>query len=166
VASREDAIVVTTVVAVAPARAFAVFTEEIGAWWRSDLPRNRFAAGRRGRMCFEPGAGGRLLEESEEAPGEPFEVGRVRVWEPPARLVFGFRAAAFAPGEETEVEVRFEPVAGGTRVTLTHRGWDALAPDHPARHGLTGPAFTSMIGLWWADHLGSMRARAGAGGGA
>jgi hypothetical protein len=61
----------------------------------------------------------------------------------------------FAPHESTEVEVRFEPVPGGTR----HRGWDAMPPGHPARHGLFGPAFTSMMGLWWADRLEALRAR-------
>ena len=82
------------------------------------------------------------------------------VWEPPARLVFEFRARAFAPGEITEVEVSFEAVAAGTRVVVEHRGWERLAPDHPVRHGLTGPAFTSMMGLWWADLLTAVRDRA------
>ena len=57
------------------------------------------------------------------------------------------------PRRATEVEVRFEAAPAGTRVTVHHRGWDALATNHPARHGVTGNAFTSMIGLRWADAL-------------
>jgi len=63
---------------------------------------------------------------------------RVRVWEPGARLVFAFRAHNFVPGQVTEVEIRFEPELDGTRVTLEHRGWSQIAPEHPARHGLQG----------------------------
>ncbi len=37
--SDDDRVVVTTLVAVDPATAFAVFTEEVDAWWRHG-PRN------------------------------------------------------------------------------------------------------------------------------
>jgi hypothetical protein len=47
-------------------------------------------------------------------------------------------------------------------VVIEHRGWDALPPDHPARHGLEGPAFSAMMGVWWGDQLVSLRSRAGA----
>ena len=63
-----------------------------------------------------------------------------------------------APHEVTHVDVRFEAVSSGTRVTLEHRGWDALPLDHPARHGFSGSAFTSIIGLRWADLLTAFRA--------
>jgi hypothetical protein len=77
----------------------------------------------------------------------------------PRRLVFAWRPAGFAPHEPTEVEVRFEPAERGTRVTVEHRGWDALPAVHPSRHRYTGGAFTSMIGLRWADLLTAMRSR-------
>jgi uncharacterized protein YndB with AHSA1/START domain len=141
---------VSTVVGVDPATAFAVFTENIAAWWKPKV-KHLFQASRTGAMKFERGPGGRLLEEYADAP--PFEVGRVLTWTPGERLVFEWRQAGFAPHEVTQVDVRFEAVGGGTRVTLEHRGWDALPPDHPARHGFTGSAFTSMIGLRWADLL-------------
>ena len=105
--STTDCVVVHTVVALAPDRAFDVFTAEIGAWWGSEKPKNRFRPERHGTLRFEPGPGGRLLEEYGD--GEPFEVGRVSVWQPGERLVFGWRQADFAPGEQTEVEIRFEP---------------------------------------------------------
>jgi hypothetical protein len=61
------------------------------------------------------------------------------------------------------VEIRFEATESGTRVTLEHRGWDALRGDHPVRHGLEGPAFTAMIGMHWGDLVTGFRFRASAG---
>jgi hypothetical protein len=151
-----DGVRVTTRIEVDPAKAFDVFTREIGSWWRRDL-RYRFGAAPLGRLRFEPGVGGRLLEVEDEGSGAGFEVGRVLVWEPGARLAFEFRARDFAPGERTEVDVRFEAEGTGTRLTLEHRGWDGLRPGHPARRGYTGQAFADMIGLWWADLLVALR---------
>jgi uncharacterized protein YndB with AHSA1/START domain len=84
-------------------------------------------------------------------------VGRVKVWEPPQRLVLTWRALNFAPDEHTEVEVRFEPSGTGTQVTVQHRGWASLRPDHPARHGLEGAALSRMVGLWWGDLMSALR---------
>ena len=84
----------------------------------------------------------------------------MRAWEPPARLVFSWRLATFAPGQETEVEVRFEPAPAGTRVTVIHRGWDGLPAGHPARHGQVGQAFVLFKGQWWADLLAAARRHA------
>jgi uncharacterized protein YndB with AHSA1/START domain len=88
---------------------------------------------------------------------QKFEIGRVRVWEPGRRLVLEWRLRNFKPGEVTEVEVRFEPSGEGTRVTLEHRGWEAIREDHPARHGLRERAFGAMIGQHWAGLLGVYR---------
>jgi hypothetical protein len=73
--------------------------------------------------------------------------------EPPSRLVFECQARPFEPDERTQVEVRFEGVDDGTRVTVMHRGWDRFPPDHPVRHGHTGLAFTNLMGVWWAEQL-------------
>jgi uncharacterized protein YndB with AHSA1/START domain len=148
---------VTTVIAVDPATAFAVFTEEIGAWWRPKV-RDLFREGRTGVMKFEPGPNGRLVEVYADAPEDLFEVGRVLTWIPGERLVFEWRQRGFRPRDMTHVEVRFEAVEQGTRVTLEHRGWDSFPPEHPARHGWTGEAFVSMIGLRWGDQLTSLAA--------
>lgn len=159
-----DAVRVTTLVEVDPEAAFAVFTEEVDAWWR-DGPRFRWHPERKGRLVIEPGPGGRFVEVYPDAAEEPFEVGRVRVWDPPRRLVFSFRARSFAPGESTEVEVRFEPEGEATRVSVEHRGWAALRGDHPARHGMDASAFGNMMGVWWADLLTAARRHAAEGAG-
>ena len=102
----------------APAtRVFTAFTAEIGQWWR---PHGLFELNGRadGRLAMEAWAGGRVTETYPD--GEEFEVGRVRVWEPPERLVLSWRAASFPPDRETQVHVRFEAVAGGTRVVASY----------------------------------------------
>jgi uncharacterized protein YndB with AHSA1/START domain len=147
---------VSVAVAVEPSLAFEIFTEEIDRWWRRG-PKFRHGS-RGGFLRIEPEVGGRLFE-SIDGEGGPhvFEVGRVRVWEPPRRLGFSWRNANFAAHELTEVEVEFAPAASGTLITVTHRGLSSLRADHPARHGLQGAAFTRMFGLWWGEQMTSLR---------
>ena len=156
---RGDRASVSVGLAVAPAEAFRLFTEEIDAWWRRGR-RFRNAPGDSGIVCIEPGVGGRMFESfSGEAGEQVVEMGRVRIWQPPQRLVFEWRAVNFAPHEHTEVEVLFEPTSRGTLVTVVHRGWSALRADHPVRHGLDVPAFIRMMGMWWGDLMTSLRLR-------
>jgi uncharacterized protein YndB with AHSA1/START domain len=140
-------------VAVPPDHAFDVFTREIDLWWRKG-PKFRIAGRQPGQLSFEPGVGGRLFETVGP---QAYEVGRVTAWEPGARLEFEWRGVNFKPGEKTIVEVRFAPLRAGTMVTVEHRGWSALPPDHPARHGLEGADFSRMIGLWWGELMTALR---------
>ncbi|MBK7261477.1 MAG: SRPBCC domain-containing protein [Rubrivivax sp.] len=155
-----DQATVSVGLAVPPAEAFRVFTEEIDLWWRRGR-RFRNAPGEAGIVCIEPGVGGRMFESFATDIGERcVETGRVLAWEPAQRLVFEWRAINFAPHERTEVEVRFEPTSrGGTRVTVVHRGWSALRADHPVRHGQDVGAFIRTMGLWWGDLMTSLRLR-------
>jgi len=156
-----DSAIVSVFVAVVPDVAFEVFTREIDQWWRQG-PRYRIAGRKRGILYFEPGVGGRLFESFESASGSrTFEVGRVTAWDPPSRLALEWRGVNFKPHEKTFVEVRFAPQREGTLVTVQHRGWSALPDDHPARHGLVGPEFSRMIGMWWGDLMTSLREHAG-----
>jgi hypothetical protein len=50
-----------------------------------------------------------------------------------------------------------EQSASGTLVTVTHSGWSAIRPDHPARHGEVADAFLRGTGLWSADPMTSLR---------
>lgn len=137
-----------------PERAFEAFTREIGAWWRPN-PLFAFTPREAGVLAFEPGEGGRLIET--RAGGKVFEIGKVRAWEPPARLVFGWRQASFAPDQDTEVEVRFEPVGDETRITVEHTGWDSVPAAHVARHGFTNQLFLMRHGEWWQKLLASYK---------
>jgi len=62
-------------------------------------------------MKFEPGVHGRILESTTE-------VGRVTCWQPHEKIALEWHGANWQPGEATTVELRFEPIEGGTRVTL------------------------------------------------
>jgi len=152
-----DSARVSVTVAVPPPLAFEIFTEEIDRWWRRGL-KFRNTRGRGGFLRIEPEVGGRLFE-SVDGDGGPhvFEVGRVRVWDPPRRLTFTWRNANFAAHEQTEVDIEFVPATAGTLVTVTHRGWSSLPADHPARHGLQGGDFARMIGMWWGEQMSSLR---------
>ena len=146
--------------AVEPALAFEVFTQEIDLWWRRGL-KYRVSGKGRGILHLEPRAGGRLFESIEsDGATRVVETGCVTIWEPPSRLVFEWRAVNFAPSEKTEVEVTFAPSPSGTLVTVQHRGWSAIRPDHPVRHGEDVPAFLRTMGLWWGDLLTSLREHA------
>jgi uncharacterized protein YndB with AHSA1/START domain len=148
-------IMVALRVAASPERAFQAFTDEIGLWWRPN-PLFAFTPRDPGVMAFEGGEGGRLIET--RAGGKVFEIGRVRLWSPPERLVFSWRQATFAPDQETEVEVRFEPVGAETRVTVEHRGWDSVPASHVARHGFPDAIFLTRHAQWWQALLGSLNA--------
>ncbi|MEM7205777.1 MAG: SRPBCC domain-containing protein [Planctomycetota bacterium] len=143
-----------------PAEAFEAFTAEIDQWWRRG--RKYRVAGTRaeGSIRLEPGVGGRLYETFATSSGaqKTVQLGEVLVWQPPARLLLRWRNVNFAPGESTEVEVEFAPSgAAATLVTVTHRGWSQVRPDHPARHGLEPAPFLRMLGLWWGDLLTALR---------
>jgi activator of HSP90 ATPase len=143
------------------ARAFEVFTREIDAWWRPN-GLFQFTPHSPGRLAIEaPGAdgtGGRFTETL--ASGKVFEIGKVRVWEPGERLVVGWRQASFAPGQDTEVEVRFEALGEETRVTVEHRGWDSVPAEHVARHRFPETVFLRRHAEWWRDLLESLNTRA------
>jgi hypothetical protein len=140
-----------------PARAFDVFTREIALWWRPN-GLFRFTPGPAGRLAFEPGEGGRFTETAPD--GSVFEIGRIRIWKPGEKLVFSWRQASFAPGQGTEVEVRFEPVGRETRVTVEHRGWDTVPAEHEARHRFPDAIFLQRHGEWWQTLLAALAARA------
>lgn len=141
-----------------PERVFQAFTAELGQWWRPNGLFPTSGGGRPpGRMAIEPGPGGRLTETHPD--GEVVELGRIRVWEPPGRLVFSWRPASFGPGQETEVRVGFEPAEGGSRVVVEHLGWDSIPPEHAARHGFPLPAFQHRLAEWWNELLASLASR-------
>lgn len=79
--------------------AFRLFTERFGEWW----PHAPSAA-------IEPWVDGRVFDQHGEC-------GRVLAWDPPHRLKFTWHNA------RQTVEVDFRVEADGTRVTLTHTGW-------------------------------------------
>lgn len=152
-------ILVSLRVAASPERAFAIFAGEIGAWWKPN-PLFRFTPRSPGVLALEPFQGGRFTETLPN--GTVFEIGRILLWEPGERLAFTWRQATFTPQQMTQVEVRFEPVGEETRVTVEHRGWDTVPPEHVARHAVADAVFLRRHGEWWQALLFSFEARVGA----
>lgn len=143
--------------------AFRLFTKEIDRWWRRGL-KYRVAGTDRGIIHLEPWVGGRLFESFQVgAETKIFDTGKVTLWQPPSRLRFEWRAVPFTAEEKTDVDVSFEATGGATLVTVTHRGWSSIRPDHPVRHGQPVPAFIRMMGMWWGELMRSMREYAASG---
>ena len=96
-----------------PDRAFEVFTAGIGRWYERDVD---------GTEC---------------------EIGKVLVWDPPARLVLAWQLTPewkFDPELITEVEVTFTPEGDSTRVDLEHRHLERMGEGAPAvREAVGGP---------------------------
>jgi uncharacterized protein YndB with AHSA1/START domain len=101
-------------------RAFEVFTAGIGRWWPKT---HHIGAANLDTLVIEPRQGGRWYERGMD--GSECEIGKVLVWQPPARLVLAWQLThdwKFDPNLITEVEVQF--IAEGldvTRVDLEHR---------------------------------------------
>ena len=124
-----------------------------------ERPKDPAACGAPGRLAFEPKQGGSFTETL--ANGKVFEIGKITAWEPGQRLAFTWRQASFAPGQVTEVEIRFEAVGSETRVTVEHRGWETVPQEHVARHTFPDAVFLQRHGEWWQALLASLRSRLG-----
>lgn len=132
--------------AVVPAEAFRIFTEEAGAWWPSD---RRHTGDPKSHIRIDV-ATGRFTERARD--GREVELGRVREAVPPERLLIDFYVAT-GPAHPTEVEVTFSAENEGTRVTVRHRPkpesvhlWDERAPRYAASWDRVLAAFQSAIG--------------------
>lgn len=151
-----SAVVVSLRVRASPQEAFAVFTEEIGVWWK---PNGLFPITPRGDgvLRFEPGEGGRLVTDLPN--GKTFEIGRISIWAPGERLAFTWRQGTFAADQTTHVDIRFEGIGDETRVTVEHRGWDAIPQEHAARHGFPLGVFQMRQAEHWRSLLAALGAR-------
>jgi uncharacterized protein YndB with AHSA1/START domain len=125
-------------VACPPDRAFEVWTSQTSAWWPTS---HTVTAQPDVEVVIEPGVGGRIYERTPA--GEEHDWGQVTAWDPPSRLAYLWHLRQDR-ADATEVEIAFaatEPA--GTRVSIEHRGWDALGARGPGqrqrnRHGWDG----------------------------
>jgi hypothetical protein len=140
--SEEAFVSVSVEVALGPAAAFAVFTAEVGTWYKQD--RHTVVDVKRTKtLRFEPFVGGHFIAVYDLDSGEGHEMGRITVWEPGRRLVF-------IDGRDLEVDISFKPTPSGCRVTVTERGLDHLPEeiaDHVRRYG-----WHATLPAWFAEH--------------
>jgi uncharacterized protein YndB with AHSA1/START domain len=95
-----------------PARAFELFTKHAGAWWPEDRRHTDDAA-----STIRIESSGRFFERATD--GTEVELGVVRRFEAAQRLILDWYPGT-GPDDPTHVEIRFESVDGGTRVSITH----------------------------------------------
>jgi uncharacterized protein YndB with AHSA1/START domain len=112
-----------------PGAAFTLFTARIAEWW----PPDRRHTGDPASQIFLLSTG-RFYEQARS--GEEIDLGRVRAWEPPSRIVLDFYIAT-GRDQPTEVEIVFRPRGPSTEVVVTHRAtaassalWDERAPKY------------------------------------
>lgn len=147
-------VVADLVVPCPPGRAFDYFTRDIGRWW----PLASHSVGRQDAkdVRFEPHAGGRLVET--QADGRACAWGRVEAWHPGERLRFTWHPGR-AEATAQWVEVTFALHPDGTRVTLTHGGWERLGERADAARANYVPGWRTVL----VEGFGGYCARAAAG---
>jgi hypothetical protein len=121
-------------VAVDPATAFTIFTEELDLWWVRG-PINSYGAGKLVAMRCEPGVGGRLLEVYDRDSGGGLELARIVAWVPGEHLAWKSSL------DDVSIDVWFEPTDTGTMVRLR-----ATVPAGGSDKG--GSAFVDVTPPW------------------
>jgi uncharacterized protein YndB with AHSA1/START domain len=142
------------VVSATPARAFEVFTAQIGTWW---TPEHHILEAELAEMVFEPRVGGHVIDRGVD--GSECRWARVLAYEPPHRVVISWDISLAwqlepDPARTSEIEVRFvEDAPGRTRVDLEHR--------HLDRHGPGWEQMRAAVGApdGWSGGLARLAAR-------
>ena len=115
------------------AHAFEVFTSGIGRWW----PKKDHFIGQAPvkTVIIEPRLGGHWYELGED--GSQTSIGKILVWDPPARFVVSWDINASWKPDTTvgsEVEVRFiADGANATLVELEHRKFEQMGMEAGAK---------------------------------
>jgi uncharacterized protein YndB with AHSA1/START domain len=131
-----EPVVKAVTVACTAEQAFRYFTGDFALWWPSATHSVVAYASefndKPAAVIFEPRIGGRIFERTRS--GEEHVWGTVLAWEPSGRVEFSFH-----PGRDDQeaqtVEVRFTSVPEGTRVVLTHSGWERLSANAQETRG-------------------------------
>lgn len=140
-------IVVSVDLAVPPAEAFEAFTERFADWW--PVLTHSLSRSAATRCSFEARAGGLVEERAPD--GVRHVWGEVIAVEPGRRVRF-----SWYPGREPEsaqwVDVVFAESQSGSRVTLTHGGWDALGEIAPLLRREYMPGWQHVFGELFASY--------------
>jgi len=119
-----DPVIKTVEVPCSQERAFNIFTKDFSAWWPKDKHSvSAMAEKSAQKVMMEPKAGGALTEIGHD--GTVHSWGTVSTYDPHARLSLLWRIGTGFE-QATVVDISFETVPGGTKVTLKHHGWEAF----------------------------------------
>lgn len=127
-----------------PGEAFRLFTDDLAKWWPVDSHSVSAADGDLpASVTVEPFDGGQILEVKPDGTTAPWA--RVTRWEP--GHAFGARwHVGRSEDEATDLLVVFTPTDTGTRVELTHGGFDALGDVATAVHGQYHTGWDMVLG--------------------
>jgi uncharacterized protein YndB with AHSA1/START domain len=118
----------TVIVPLPVEKAFHLFTGAMDAWWPFET---HSTGGEKVETAIIEGReGGRWYERHTD--GSEHDWGTVRAWDPPNRFAVDWHVSPNVIG--SEVEVRFTPEDGSTRVELEHRGWEKCGPGSRASY--------------------------------
>ena len=107
-------------VASPPEHSFRVWTARIDTWW----PADHTVSGRSDvEIILEPRLGGRIFERLPD--GIEHDWGEVTIWDPPHRLGYLWHLRRDR-ADATDVVITFAAEGAGTRVGITHTGWERL----------------------------------------
>jgi uncharacterized protein YndB with AHSA1/START domain len=119
--SAPEPIVISVDLAATPARAYEAFTAQFAEWW--PVATHSLSRHATTRCRLDASVGGALEESAPD--GTRHVWGVVQALEPGRRIRFSWH-----PGREPDsaqwIEVVFATVGTGSRVTLTHGGWESL----------------------------------------
>jgi uncharacterized protein YndB with AHSA1/START domain len=136
----------------APPRAFAFFVGDMATWW----PLAQFHTAPDPVTCaIEPRVGGRVFERA--ADGSETAWGTVLAYEPPHRLAFSWIIGGLSVEQAQLIELSFTPEGEGTRVALTHSGWEKLGDAAAAARLRTGydRGWATIVERCYADYANS-----------
>jgi uncharacterized protein YndB with AHSA1/START domain len=134
-----DAVTHSVLVPLAPDRAFELFTDRFADWWPKDS--HHIADADAAEVFLDARPGGRWYERAED--GAECDWGRVLEIDRPHRILLAWQLTPEwkfdpDPKKATQVEVTFDAEESGTRVTLTHSGFEV--------HGEAGAAMRESVG--------------------
>ena len=107
------------------ATAFDLFTKDIDKWWPKDSHSLTASAGKgtASNVRLEPKKGGRVIETKPD--GTEADWATITAWKPGEHFAMHWYVGR-SPDEATLVDVHFTQTEAGTRVDLTHSGFDVL----------------------------------------
>jgi hypothetical protein len=147
IALRRPPVRQSTLVRASARHTFDTFVTTMGAWW----PVQQFSAGKdRVRdVAVEQRQGGRVYEIWDD--GTEVDWGTLLTWQPPERFTMTWTGTPAT----TEVELNFAVLGPNlTRVTVEHRGWEALTDEQLAEDcALPGGYSSGSYARGWATIL-------------
>jgi len=131
---------ITFDVACAPDRAFELWTAHTSMWW----PKSHTVSARADlEVVIEPCVGGRIYERTSD--GEEHDWGQVTGWNPPRSISYIWHLRQDRV-DASEVEITFAAdERGGSRISIEHRGWDALGAGGEGQRELNQRGWTHLL---------------------